>query len=43
MSHAPASTVVREFWRLMATNDFASVAAVLAGRADRAHLVEAMS
>jgi ketosteroid isomerase-like protein len=27
---APAAEVVREFWRLMATNDFASVAAVLA-------------
>jgi len=30
MGTVPAADVVREFWRLMATNDFASVAAVLA-------------
>ena len=30
MSHATPDDVVREFWRLMATNDFESVAAVLA-------------
>lgn len=30
MSNVNASEVVREFWRLMSTNDFSSVAAVLA-------------
>jgi ketosteroid isomerase-like protein len=30
MGSVPAADVVREFWRLMASNDFASVAAVLA-------------
>lgn len=30
MTHPSPADVVREFWRLMATNDFASVAAVLA-------------
>ena len=30
MTTPAATDVVREFWRLMATNDFASVAAVLA-------------
>ena len=30
MPDAAPSDVIREFWRLMATNDFASVAAVLA-------------
>ena len=30
MSHATPEEVVREFWRLMATNDFDSVGAVLA-------------
>ena len=30
MRHPPAVTVVREFWRLMAGNDFDAVAAVLA-------------
>lgn len=28
--HIPAGDIVREFWRLMASNDFDSVAAVLA-------------
>jgi ketosteroid isomerase-like protein len=30
MTHPSPADVVREFWRLMATNDFSSVAAVLA-------------
>jgi len=30
MTHPAPADVVREFWRLMATNDFSSVAAVLA-------------
>ena len=30
MSEQPAESVVREFWRLMATNDFYSVKSVLA-------------
>lgn len=30
MPHPSPADVVREFWRLMATNDFSSVAAVLA-------------
>jgi hypothetical protein len=30
MSEQPAESVVREFWRLMATNDFHSVKSVLA-------------
>ena len=30
MSNPAAAEVVREFWRLMATNDFDAVAAVLA-------------
>ena len=40
MPFPTAAETVREFWRLMATNDFASVAAVLAKEFVRAKLNE---
>lgn len=49
MSNRTAVDVVREFWRLMASNDFHSVAAVLASdfvlewpQSNEPHLVEVM-
>jgi hypothetical protein len=45
-AQSETGAMIREFWRLMATNDFHSVKAVLApdlaAAANRSHLVERM-